>query len=174
MRAIIVLMVNEAQLKQSDGVVQTGSARRRAVLARIILIAGILLALMLVLIDFHVLDGFAGVLFALEYASVSVETFEISQSIILFAIVIVGGQGSIVGVLVGTFIMFVVPELIRESAYMAERMGRSIDAGTVSMLMKIRYLIFGFLMVILMIFRPNGLIPVKFGFYPKKFFKGGA
>jgi branched-chain amino acid transport system permease protein len=120
-----------------------------------------------------IIAGFAGVLFALAYSSVSVETFEISQSIILFAIVIVGGQGSIVGVLLGTFIMFVVPELIRELAYFAERMGRSVNADTVSSLMKIRYLLFGFLMVILMIFRPNGLIPVKFGFYPKKFFRRG-
>lgn len=101
-----------------------------------------------------VLAAFAGVLYALEYGAVSPETFAVDQSIILFAIVIVGGQGSMAGVLLGTFVMFVLPELFRGFA-------------------QIRYLVFGVAMIVLMIVRPNGIIPTKYGFYPKKFFNGG-
>ena len=101
-----------------------------------------------------ILAGFAGVLFALEYSSVNVEMCTINQSILLFAIVIVGGQGSLIGVLLGTFVMFILPEIIRDFA-------------------QVRFLVFGLLMVVLMIVRPHGLVPIKFGFYPKKFFTGG-
>ncbi|MDR2884224.1 MAG: branched-chain amino acid ABC transporter permease [Deferribacteraceae bacterium] len=100
------------------------------------------------------LAGFAGVLYALEYSAVSPEIFGVDQSIIFFAIVIVGGQGSLAGVLLGTFVMFVMPELFRGFA-------------------QVRYLIFGLAMVVLMIIRPNGILPTKYGFYPKKFFNRG-
>lgn len=100
-----------------------------------------------------VLAGFAGVLYSLEYSAVSPETFTVNESIILFAIVIVGGQGSIAGVLLGTFVMFVMPEMFRGFA-------------------QVRYLIFGAAMVLLMIMRPHGLLPTKFGFFPKKMFEG--
>ncbi|MDR2105166.1 MAG: branched-chain amino acid ABC transporter permease [Deferribacteraceae bacterium] len=99
-----------------------------------------------------VLAGFAGVLYTLEYGAVAPEIFKVDQSIIFFAIVIVGGQGSLAGVLLGTFVMFVLPELFRGFA-------------------QVRYLVFGLAMVVFMILRPNGLIPTKYGFYPKKLFK---
>jgi branched-chain amino acid transport system permease protein len=101
-----------------------------------------------------VLAGFAGVLYVLEYAAVAPETFKVDQSIIFFAIVIVGGQGSLAGVLLGTFVMFVLPELFRGFA-------------------QVRYLIFGLAMVVFMILRPHGIIPTKYGFYPKKLFRKG-
>ncbi|MDR0454275.1 MAG: branched-chain amino acid ABC transporter permease [Deferribacteraceae bacterium] len=100
-----------------------------------------------------VLAGFAGVLYALEYSAVSPETFSVDQSITFFAIVIVGGQGSLPGVLLGTFAMFVLPELFRGFA-------------------DVRYLIFGIAMVAMMVMRPRGLMPTKYGFYPKKLFGG--
>ncbi len=99
-----------------------------------------------------VLAGFAGVLYALEYSAVSPETFSVDQSITFFAIVIVGGQGSLPGVLLGTFVMFVLPELFRGFA-------------------NIRYLLFGIAMVALMVMRPRGIMPTKYGFYPKKLFR---
>ncbi|MDR2401104.1 MAG: branched-chain amino acid ABC transporter permease [Deferribacteraceae bacterium] len=102
-----------------------------------------------------ILAGFAGVLYSLEYGAVAPEIFKVDQSIIFFAIVIVGGQGSLAGVLLGTFVMFVLPELFRGFA-------------------TVRYLVFGLAMVVLMILRPNGLLPTKYGFYPKKLFGKGA
>lgn len=59
----------------------------------------------------------------------------------------VGGPSSIPGVLLGTFFMFVVPELFRQFA-------------------EARYLIFGLAMILIMIWRPKGIWPVKFGKIP--------
>ncbi|GAB7140864.1 branched-chain amino acid ABC transporter permease [Deferribacterales bacterium RsTz2092] len=98
------------------------------------------------------LAGIAGALFALEYGGVAPEMCTVQESIIIFAIVIVGGQGSLFGTLVGTIIMYVLPELIRGFEQM-------------------RYLIFGIVMVAIMVVRPNGLIPIKYGYFPKKYFK---
>jgi branched-chain amino acid transport system permease protein len=50
--------------------------------------------------------------------------------------------------------MFVLPELFRGFA-------------------QVRYLIFGLAMVVFMILRPHGIIPTKYGFYPKKLFRKG-
>lgn len=96
------------------------------------------------------LASLAGILFVLQNNAISPETFGIEQSILLFAVVIVGGQGSILGVLLGTFIMFVLPEIFRGFA-------------------EIRYLIFGILMILLMIIWPKGVLPNKFSFYNRKF-----
>ncbi|MFV0482293.1 MAG: branched-chain amino acid ABC transporter permease [Campylobacteraceae bacterium] len=96
--------------------------------------------------------GAAGSMFAVQYSAVSPTAFSVTQSIILFAIVIVGGSASLFGVLIGTFVMFVLPEIFRE-------------------LETWRYLVFGFAMVILMIVRPRGIWPVKFGDIPKYLIK---
>ena len=96
--------------------------------------------------------GAAGSMFAVQYSAVSPTAFSVTQSIILFAIVIVGGSASIFGVLIGTFVMFVLPEIFRE-------------------LETWRYLVFGFAMVILMIVRPRGVLPVKFGDIPRYILK---
>ena len=96
--------------------------------------------------------GFAGSIFVLQYSAVSPDTFDINQSILLFAVVIVGGQGSLAGVIAGSFIMFVIPEIFRSFA-------------------EVRYLIFGIAMVVLMVIRPSGILPNKFRFYRRKLLK---
>ncbi len=94
----------------------------------------------------------AGVLFAIQYTVISPESFNLMQSILFFTIVIVGGMSSIPGVLLGTFIMFVLPEIFR-------------DFNTY------RYLVFGVMMILTMILRPRGIIPKKFGIIPKYLLK---
>jgi branched-chain amino acid transport system permease protein len=69
-------------------------------------------------------------------------------SVIFFAIILVGGKASIPGILAGTFIMFVLPEIFREFA-------------------TARYFVFGFAMVVSMILRPEGMLPAKYGRLPK-------
>ena len=86
------------------------------------------------------LSGFAGTLFASLMAAVSPGSFTFTESVTLFAIVLVGGQGSIPGVLLGTALMFVVPEAFRSFA-------------------QYRYLVFGFAMILVMIVRPQGIWP---------------
>ncbi len=86
------------------------------------------------------LAGLAGTLFAVQLSTVGPSSFVFTESVTLFAIVIVGGQGSIPGVLLGTALMFVVPQIFRDFA-------------------QYRYFVFGFAMVAVMVLRPQGLWP---------------
>ena len=93
------------------------------------------------------LAGLAGVVFTLQFSAVSPDAFNFIQSVLFFTIVLVGGPSSIPGVLLGTFFMFVVPEMFRQFA-------------------EARYLVFGVAMILIMIWRPKGIWPVKFGRIP--------
>ena len=86
------------------------------------------------------LAGFGGTLFATLMAAVSPGAFVFTESVTLFAIVLVGGQGSIPGVLLGTALMFVVPQAFRSFA-------------------QYRYFAFGIAMVVIMVLRPQGIWP---------------
>ncbi len=96
--------------------------------------------------------GLAGVVFAIQFSAVSPEAFNFLQSVLFFTIVLVGGPSSIEGVLLGTFFMFVLPEIFRQFA-------------------EARYLIFGVAMILIMIWRPKGIWPAKFGRIPKYIIK---
>ena len=91
--------------------------------------------------------GLAGTVFATQYSAVSPEAFEFIQSVLFFSIVLVGGS-SIPGILLGVFVMFVLPEIFREFATW-------------------RFFIFGFAMILAMILRPRGIWPATFGKIPK-------
>ena len=86
------------------------------------------------------LAGFAGTLFATLMSAVSPGAFVFTESVTLFAIVLVGGQGSIPGVLLGTVLMFVVPQVFRGFA-------------------EYRYFVFGIAMMVIMVLRPQGIWP---------------
>jgi len=86
------------------------------------------------------LAGFAGTLFATLMSAVSPGAFFFTESVTLFAIVLVGGQGSIPGVLLGTVLMFVVPQVFRGFA-------------------EYRYFVFGIAMIVIMVLRPQGIWP---------------
>jgi ABC-type branched-subunit amino acid transport system permease subunit len=58
--------------------------------------------------------GVAGVLYAGRFTVVAPESFNFLQSVIMFCIVVLGGSGSIPGILVGTLGMVVLPELLRD------------------------------------------------------------
>ncbi|MDZ7817869.1 MAG: branched-chain amino acid ABC transporter permease [Aliarcobacter sp.] len=92
--------------------------------------------------------GAAGCVFAIQYSAVSPESFNFMQSVMFFAIVLVGGSASLPGIIIGTFVMFVLPELFTEFK-------------------ESRYLIFGAAMVLTMILRPNGVWPATFGNIPR-------
>lgn len=91
--------------------------------------------------------GLAGTVFATQYSAVSPEAFEFIQSVLFFSIVLVGGS-STPGILLGVFVMFVLPEIFREFATW-------------------RFFIFGFAMILAMIIRPRGIWPATFGKIPK-------
>ena len=83
--------------------------------------------------------GFAGSFFATRQGFISPESFSFSESALVLAIVVLGGMGSQVGVAVAALIMIGGFELFREFQLY-------------------RMLVFGFAMVLLMIWRPRGLI----------------
>ncbi|WP_286238158.1 high-affinity branched-chain amino acid ABC transporter permease LivM [Neptuniibacter halophilus] len=86
--------------------------------------------------------GFAGAFFAARQGFISPESFIFIESAIILAIVVLGGMGSQVGVILAAIIMTILPELAREFS-------------------EYRMLLFGLLMVIMMRWRPQGLVPMK-------------
>lgn len=83
--------------------------------------------------------GMAGNIFAAKMTIISPNSFSSWESVVIFAIVILSG-GSQIGVLVGTFLLVGLPEIFREFS----------DA---------RMLVFGLAMMIMMVVRPQGLLP---------------
>lgn len=88
--------------------------------------------------------GLAGALFASRNQFTGPEDFTMMVSINVLCIVIVGGMGSLPGVVLGAFVLKGLPELLRE-------------------LEDYRLLVFGALLVVMMIVRPEGLWPAKRG-----------
>jgi branched-chain amino acid transport system permease protein len=82
----------------------------------------------------------AGAVFVTHLRSVFPGTFDVLVSITVLAIIILGGMGSIPGVVIGAFVLIGMPELLREFA-------------------EYRLLIYGGVLVVMMIARPEGLVP---------------
>ena len=95
------------------------------------------------------LAGVAGNIYASKLMIVSPESFSFMESCMLFCIVLIGGMGSIPGVLIGAAAISLFPEVFRAFA-------------------QYRMLIFGVAMVIMMIFRPGGIWPRKRGAFKFK------
>ncbi len=94
--------------------------------------------------------GLAGVFFASYQGFVNPSSFTFFESALILAIVVLGGMGSTVGVVIAAFVLTVAPELLRAFA-------------------DYRVLLFGVLMVVMMIWRPRGLIRIsRAGFTPRK------
>ena len=88
--------------------------------------------------------GMAGTLFAAKMTVVSPESFGCWESVLVFAMVLLGGAGSIPGVLLGAFLVAGLPELFRGLA-------------------SARMLVFGLALMVMMVFRPQGLWPRRAG-----------
>jgi branched-chain amino acid transport system permease protein len=86
--------------------------------------------------------GLGGALFASQNHSIGPEDFALMVSINVVALIIVGGMGSIPGVIAGAFVLKGLPEILRQ-------------------LQDYRILTFGALLVVMMLIRPEGLIPSK-------------
>ena len=83
--------------------------------------------------------GMAGNLFAAKMTIISPSSFTFWESVVVFAVVILSG-GSQIGVLLGTFLIVALPEMFRDFA-------------------SARMLVFGLAMMIMMVVRPQGLLP---------------
>jgi len=100
--------------------------------------------------------GVAGGMFAAIQGFVSPESFVLVESVMVVAMVVLGGMGNIPGVILGALLLSFVPEVLRWTVEPLQRLafGRQLVDPEV-----IRMLIFGFALVLIMIFRPAGLLP---------------
>ncbi|MBN2397335.1 MAG: branched-chain amino acid ABC transporter permease [Deltaproteobacteria bacterium] len=90
------------------------------------------------------LAGVAGNIYACKLMCVSPESFTFWESCLMFCIVLIGGMGSIPGVIIGAAFISLFPEIFRPFAMY-------------------RMLVFGTVMILMMMFRPGGVWPRKRG-----------
>jgi branched-chain amino acid transport system permease protein len=102
--------------------------------------------------------GIAGVTFANFQGFVSPESFTFLESVFVVCTIVIGGMGSIPGVIVGAIIIQGIPEAIRG---LASANIVKLPPETVSLIGNYRFLIFGLLLVVMMAWRPQGFIPAK-------------
>jgi branched-chain amino acid transport system permease protein len=100
--------------------------------------------------------GIAGGMFSAIQTFISPESFVLVESIMVVAMVVLGGMGNIWGVILGALLLSFVPEILRWTVEPVQQalFGRQLIAPEV-----IRMLIFGFALVLVMRFRPAGLLP---------------
>ncbi|SDU53769.1 branched-chain amino acid transport system permease protein [Desulfobacula phenolica] len=83
--------------------------------------------------------GMGGVIFAAKTTFINPASFTIWESVIILCTVVLGGMGSITGVISGALLLILLPEYLRAFA-------------------EFRMIIFGAVLVLMMVFRPEGII----------------
>jgi branched-chain amino acid transport system permease protein len=86
--------------------------------------------------------GMTGAIYASKMTIISPESFSFWESVVVFIIVILGGAGSIPGVLLGAFLVVGLPEVFRGFA-------------------TARMLVFGLALMVMMVVRPQGILPLR-------------
>ncbi len=94
-----------------------------------------------------VFAGLAGAIFAYSEGFVTPESFVFWESILVVSIIVLGGMGSVPGVLLGAVILSGSPQIMQATLSPAW--------------INYRYLFFGMILVLVVIFRPQGLLPSK-------------
>ncbi|MEX0346607.1 MAG: high-affinity branched-chain amino acid ABC transporter permease LivM [Rhizobiaceae bacterium] len=99
--------------------------------------------------------GFAGSFFATRQGFISPESFTFLESAIILAIVVLGGLGSQIGVVIASVVMIGGIELLRNLDFLKAIFGETFDPT------QYRMLIFGLAMVLIMVWKPRGLISTR-------------
>jgi branched-chain amino acid transport system permease protein len=100
------------------------------------------------------LGGFAGVFLATYRNTVNVDQFEFGFSVFILAMVILGGMGNIWGVILGAVVLSMINKyLLVELNGVPDAVGLDFDVTSIS------FGIFGFLLLAMMVLRPEGLLP---------------
>ena len=99
--------------------------------------------------------GFAGSFFATRQGFISPESFTFLESAIILAIVVLGGLGSQIGVVIAAICMIGGIEMLRNLDFLQAIFGSGFDP------VRYRMLIFGLAMVIIMVWKPRGLISTR-------------
>ena len=96
--------------------------------------------------------GFAGSFFAARQGFISPESFTFMESALVVAIVVLGGMGSQLGVAIAAIAMIGGTEILRELDWLKQVFGPDFEPT------QYRMLLFGLAMVVVMIWKPRGLI----------------
>jgi branched-chain amino acid transport system permease protein len=99
--------------------------------------------------------GFAGCFFAARQGFVSPESFTFIESAQVLAIVVLGGTGSLVGVVIAAIALVGGFELLRELDVLKQIFGPNFDPT------QYRTLLFGLAMVLIMLWKPRGLVSTR-------------
>jgi branched-chain amino acid transport system permease protein len=99
--------------------------------------------------------GFAGSFFAARQGFISPESFTFMESAVIVAMVVLGGMGSLIGVATAAIVMIGGTEIMRELDFLKRIFGNDFEPT------QYRMLLFGFAMVLIMIWRPRGLIATR-------------
>jgi branched-chain amino acid transport system permease protein len=99
--------------------------------------------------------GFAGSFFAAKQAFVSPESFNFMESATILAIVVLGGMSSQLGVVFSAIVMVGGVELLRQLQFLKSVFGNDFDPS------QLRLLLFGLAMVLMMLWRPRGLVSTR-------------
>ena len=99
--------------------------------------------------------GFAGAFFAARQGFISPESFVFMESAVILAIVVLGGMGSLVGCALAAVVMIGGTEIMRELDFLKAVFGSGFDPS------HYRMLLFGLAMVLIMIWKPRGLISTR-------------
>jgi branched-chain amino acid transport system permease protein len=86
--------------------------------------------------------GVGGVVYAEQITFINPPTFSLIQSILILSMVVIGGMGSIAGSILGAALIVMLPEIFRP-------------------LEDYRFFLFGLALIVVMIFRPQGILPSK-------------
>ncbi|MGH8992376.1 MAG: ABC transporter permease subunit [Acidimicrobiia bacterium] len=107
--------------------------------------------------------GLAGWIYASKVGFINPDNFPFFFSVIILAAVVLGGMGSIPGVIAGAFAIGFLPEYLRDAAageWLTDRLN-TLTGGEVGTITEYRVLLFGAALVAMMVFRPQGLIPSR-------------
>lgn len=106
--------------------------------------------------------GMCGVIFASKQIAITPDNFPFLLSVLILAAVVLGGSGNIPGVILGAFLVAWLPEYLRDASF-----GKFVVRQVHTVLPRansfadLRVLIFGGALVVMMIFRPEGLLPSR-------------
>ena len=118
-------------------------------------------------------SGFAGTYYAAKLSLVSPENFGFSVSITILVMVVLGGMGNIPGVITGALLVYgVIFILLPQMPEYATNIVRAIGLGGLAQpsgdypgigefISRLKFLVFGFILVVVMLVRPQGLLPSR-------------
>jgi branched-chain amino acid transport system permease protein len=100
----------------------------------------------------------SGAMFSAFQGFVSPESFVLMESIVIVAMVVLGGMGYVPGVILGAIVLYAIPEILR---HVARPLQEALFGTEIIAPEALRMLLFGLAMVLIMLYRPRGLLAPK-------------